>query len=186
MAPICSVSPMLHLGLLGFLPLSGQLSTPAAFSHTSWQHIVFIFLFIYIFLLDCSLPFDETCVVILSGCLSFSPSTIIFHLPTYHVHTGWEFGACRTKRWTNWRVDSMTDMVRNFFISPCRGCMFIFRLHVAMWIKTLFCKQWQRHLPWISGGFHSHCCWRNSTAANHCAYKERKHSVLTLGCYFYR
>lgn len=115
-------------------------------------------------------------------CLSFSPSTIIFHLPTYHVRAGWEVGACRT----NWRVDRMTDMVRNFFISPCRGFMFIFCLHVAMWIKTPFCKQWQRLLPWILGGFHSHCCWRNSTAANHCAYKERKHSVLTLGCYFYR
>lgn len=63
------------------------------------------------------LCFDESCVVILSGCLSFSPSAILFHLPTYHVLTGWEVGACRTTRWTNWRVDRMTDMVGVFYIS---------------------------------------------------------------------
>lgn len=61
-----------------------------------------------------SLRFDESRIAILSGCLSFSPSTILFHLPTYHVLTGWEVGACRTTRWTNWRVDRMTDMVGAF------------------------------------------------------------------------
>lgn len=179
MAPICSVSRVLHLGFFGFLPLSGQLPTLAAFSHRSNTLLLFL-------LVDFSLPFDESCVVILCGCLSFSPSTIIFHLPTYHVHTRWEVGACRTTRWTNWRVDRMTDMVRDFFISPCRGYMFVFCLYVAMWIKTRFCEQWKRHLPWISGGFQSPCCWRNSAAANHCACKERKHFVLTLRGYFYR
>lgn len=114
MPPICSISRVLHLGFFGFLPLSGQLSTPAAFSHTSQQHIIIIIGFSF-FSVDFALPFDESCVVILGGCLSFSPSTIIFHLPTYHVHARWEVGACRTTRWTNWRVDRMTDMVRDFF-----------------------------------------------------------------------
>lgn len=116
------------------------------------SYIVATHCYLVFFLVDFFLPFDESCVVILSVCLSFSPSTTVFHLPTYHERTRWEVGACRTTRWTNWRVDRMTDMVRDFFMSPCRGYMFIFCLHVAMWIKTLFSEQWQKTFTLNFGG----------------------------------
>lgn len=152
MPPICSISRVLHSGSFGFLPLSGQLSTPAAFSHTSQQPIIVIIGSFFFFLVDFSLPFDESCVVILSGCLSFSPSTIISHLPTYHVHARWEVGACRTTCWTNWRVDRMTDMVRDlFFLHAGATCLSLFVcIHVnkdaLLWTMTDFYLEF-----WVGG-----------------------------------
>lgn len=83
--------------------------------------------------------------------------------------------------WTGWQI-----WLGIFFFSM-QGLHVYLCLHVSMWIKTLYCEQWQTFtLNFGWGGFHSHCCWRNSAAANHCACKERKHSVLTPRCYFYR
>lgn len=130
-------------GLLWFPPTLWTAVNPGCIqSYIAAAHYCYYWLFFF-FWVDFPLPFDESCVVILSGCLSFSPSTIISHLPTYHVHARWEVGACRTTCWTNWRVDRMTDMVRDFFFFfSMQGLHVYLCLYVSMWIKMLYCEQW--------------------------------------------
>lgn len=175
---ICSVSRALHLGFYVFLPLSGELSVQAAFSHTKpEQHIVVLCCFFLVlpWILCCD---SQWLPLFLSVNHPFPPT----YLSCSHWVGGWSMSHHALDKLEGGQDDRYGWGI---FISPCRRNMFIFCLEVAMWIRTLLVNN-NKYIYLEFGGDSIHTVDKTQRLLDTIVQREETQTALALRCFFNR